>query len=87
MLVVFKDSPSSSNVAWFYVSQSYYSACPAGKFGKQCLLSCMPTYYGVQCKKLCNCTYSMTCDPARGCVCATGFTGSNCSNGMCIIYI
>ncbi|VDH91317.1 N-acetylglucosamine-1-phosphodiester alpha-N-acetylglucosaminidase [Mytilus galloprovincialis] len=55
-------------------------SCPAGQFGKQCLLSCVPNYYGVQCKKQCNCTDNTKCDPAHGCVCATGFTGSNCLN-------
>ncbi|XP_076105947.1 uncharacterized protein LOC143074324 [Mytilus galloprovincialis] len=53
-------------------------ACPAGKFGKDCLQTCMTNYYGVQCKQNCTCADNQKCDPVRGCICFTGFTGSEC---------
>ncbi|XP_052073176.1 platelet endothelial aggregation receptor 1-like [Mytilus californianus] len=64
----------------FFNQNGKCQACPAGKYGKDCSLSCMPNYYGVQCKTQCNCTDNKKCDPIHGCVCKTGFTGSECSN-------
>ncbi|CAC5368928.1 unnamed protein product [Mytilus coruscus] len=64
---------------YFYQNEKCI-ACPAGKFGKNCLQPCMPNYHGVQCKKVCNCTDNKKCNPVHGCVCETGYTGSNCSN-------
>ncbi|CAC5396935.1 MEGF10_11 [Mytilus coruscus] len=64
-----------------YVNQNgKCQACPAGKYGRDCSLPCMPNYHGVQCKKLCNCADYKKCDPVYGCVCDTGYTGSECSN-------
>ncbi|XP_071178091.1 platelet endothelial aggregation receptor 1-like [Mytilus edulis] len=54
--------------------------CPAGIFGKHCLLACMPNYYGLQCKNVCNCKDFKKCNPVHGCVCDEGFTGKECSN-------
>ncbi|VDI67829.1 Hypothetical predicted protein [Mytilus galloprovincialis] len=54
-------------------------ACSSGKFGKDCLQTCISNYHGVQCKQKCNCTDNKRCDPVHGCVCNTGFTGLNCS--------
>ncbi|CAC5396936.1 MEGF10_11 [Mytilus coruscus] len=64
-----------------YVNQNgKCQACPAGKYGKDCSLPCMPNYHGVQCKKLCNCVDYKKCDPVHACVCNTGYTGSECSD-------
>ncbi|CAC5396933.1 MEGF10_11 [Mytilus coruscus] len=54
-------------------------ACPAGKFGKNYLAAmCLIITGAVQ--KVCNCTDNKKCNPVHGCVCETGYTGSNCSN-------
>ncbi|CAG2246489.1 unnamed protein product [Mytilus edulis] len=55
-------------------------ACPAGKFGRDCLQPCIFNHHGVQCKQTCNCTDNKKCDPIHGCVCDTGYTGSKCSD-------
>ncbi|XP_052074010.1 protein draper-like [Mytilus californianus] len=53
-------------------------ACPRGKFGQDCSLSCLRNYYGVQCKQMCSCTGNTKCDPINGCVCYEGYTGKHC---------
>ncbi|CAC5370286.1 unnamed protein product [Mytilus coruscus] len=55
-------------------------ACPPGKFGQDCSLTCLNNYYGVQCKQMCNCTGNKKCDPIHGCVCYEGFTGKFCKD-------
>ncbi|CAG2246487.1 unnamed protein product [Mytilus edulis] len=63
---------------------SKLSACPAGKFGKDCLLPCIGNgdgalWHGVQCRDQCNCTVNQICDPVYGCVsCPSGRYGVNC---------
>uniref|UniRef100_K1QLB6 Fibrillin-1 n=1 Tax=Magallana gigas TaxID=29159 RepID=K1QLB6_MAGGI len=42
-------------------------------------ITCEPPNYGVNCQSTCNCGQGMDrCDPVTGCVCKTGWEGSNC---------
>lgn len=37
-------------------------------------------YWGKNCEQICECGIgSSTCDPSRGCICDSGWQGSNCS--------
>ncbi|CAC5396930.1 MEGF10_11 [Mytilus coruscus] len=62
----------------YYIAKCVSAACPPGKFGQDCSVPCLDNYYGVQCKKMCNCTGNTKCDPIHGCVCYDGFTGKHC---------
>ncbi|VDI82791.1 Hypothetical predicted protein, partial [Mytilus galloprovincialis] len=56
--------------------------CVAGRYGKDCLVPCLPYYHGVQCKLRYNCTHNQKCDSVQGCVCKEGFNAldGNCTN-------
>ncbi|KAH3839277.1 hypothetical protein DPMN_112703 [Dreissena polymorpha] len=44
---------------------------------------CQFPYYGAQCSKTCQCgAGSEFCDSVRGCVCKTGWTGTNCATDI-----
>lgn len=58
-----------------------------GKYGQECSETCLPNYYGRQCKNECNCTGNAKCDPIYGCICYAGFTGTHCLDGMEIVWI
>ncbi|XP_062615400.1 fibrillin-1-like [Saccostrea cucullata] len=49
---------------------------------------CDAPYYGEGCSQMCQCGAGMDrCDPVQGCVCLTGWTGSDCSHDVneCIV--
>ncbi len=35
--------------------------------------------YGVDCSQTCQCPNAKSCDNVKGCICNTGYTGSDCS--------
>ncbi|RUS82424.1 hypothetical protein EGW08_009812 [Elysia chlorotica] len=43
---------------------------------------CETSYWGDNCAKQCQCNGHGTCDRARGCVCAPGWTGTRCVNDV-----
>ncbi|CAC5390178.1 unnamed protein product [Mytilus coruscus] len=64
----------------FIYEEGAGGACPAGRYGFECLQSCVPNWHGVQCNYQCDCTDNKKCDPVHGCVCSIGSYGSKCSN-------
>lgn len=45
--------------------------------------ACEPPNYGVNCQSICNCGQGMErCDPVTGCVCKSGWTGSDCDTDI-----
>lgn len=68
-------------------SKYSFSACPAGYFGQNCSVPCLPDTYGQQCKLECKCTGGKLCDPKAGCKCKAGYSGEKCDKGKTIIIV
>ncbi|XP_076459739.1 uncharacterized protein LOC143292928 [Babylonia areolata] len=65
---------------------SYRCVCPAGTVldndGMTCL-ACPEGRYGEDCSNLCNCgPGAETCEPTRGCLCKSGWTGERCEEDI-----
>lgn len=43
---------------------------------------CPSNRYGLNCTNYCNCINSITCNPASGCVCLSGYTGKYCETDI-----
>ncbi|XP_061188930.1 uncharacterized protein LOC133197100 [Saccostrea echinata] len=65
---------------------SFTCSCFAGftlDQDKTTCLECEPPNYGVDCQQTCTCGKGMDrCDPVTGCVCKSGWTGSNCDQDV-----
>uniref|UniRef100_A0A8W8N521 Fibrillin-1 n=1 Tax=Magallana gigas TaxID=29159 RepID=A0A8W8N521_MAGGI len=65
---------------------SYICSCYAGyslNDDRTTCSACEPPNYGVNCQSICSCGQGMErCDPVTGCVCKSGWTGSNCDTDI-----
>lgn len=54
--------------------------CEPGFMGQKCEEVCPEGFYGANCLEICSCSRKLNfiCHPAHGCVCKSGFKGSNC---------
>lgn len=59
----------------------FFTACPAGTYGKSCKDKCLSGYYGKNCTGKCNCSSAQECHRIFGCVCPGGYTGNKCDKG------
>ncbi len=46
------------------------------------LTECPFNKYGVNCAKTCDCVNANECNPATGCICKNGYTGTYCETDI-----
>ncbi|XP_061189287.1 uncharacterized protein LOC133197327 [Saccostrea echinata] len=68
------------------INGSFQCACRPGfslKADKTSCSRCEQPNYGENCSQMCTCGPGVDrCDPVRGCVCSSGWTGKNCSKDI-----
>ncbi|CAL1529164.1 unnamed protein product [Lymnaea stagnalis] len=60
---------------------SCYAGYQLAEDGTTCS-SCESSYFGEDCKNMCECNIHGVCDPVQGCICETGWFGVNCDEDV-----